>query len=68
MVNVTVLPEGVDPNTVVTVFPRCAECGVAYVLRRCFTYAIDGLAGSGWQWLWMRDCKHKKVHPEIVVP
>lgn len=48
-----------DPNPVVTHFPRCPECNLAFILRRC--YSLSG----GKVWLWQRDCKHRKVEPVI---
>jgi hypothetical protein len=62
------LREGVDPNPVVTYYPKCAECGLAFVLRRCFQFVDNDLGTAGWKWLWMRDCKHKKADHEIVAP
>ena len=51
------------------VWPECSECGFAYVLRRCMRFTI----GAGEQannlrleWLWQRDCKHKRANVEIA--
>lgn len=62
------LPEGVDPNPVVTYYPKCSECGTAFVLRRCFQFVDNDFGTAGWKWLWMRDCKHKKAEAEVVAP
>lgn len=43
-----------DPNPVVTFYPVCSTCGVAWVYRRCLSFAT-----GGYRWLWQRDCKHK---------
>lgn len=45
-----------------TVWPRCSECDVDYVLRRCFVFN----GRTGYDWLWQRDCKHKKADAAIV--
>lgn len=47
----------------VTYYPKCSECGLAFVLRRCFSFGLNE-----WLWLWERDCKHKKAAAEVVEP
>lgn len=46
-------------------WPVCSECDTDYVLRRCFVFRDGGIVS---EWLWQRDCKHKKaeakIHPE----
>lgn len=48
----------------VKAYPKCSECGTAFVLRLCFHFGAGDL-GHGW--LWQRDCKHKKAEPETVI-
>lgn len=43
-------------------WPECSECGVAYVLRNCVTFGAE----LKYQWLWQRDCKHKKADGRIA--
>lgn len=40
-------------------YPICSECKAPWVLRLCFLIMPDG----GSQWLWQRDCKHKRAVP-----
>ena len=44
------------------VYPKCPECGNAWVLRR----AINLFTGDG-VWIWQRDCKHGRRKPEPVL-
>lgn len=44
-----------DGHPVVTHWPECSRCNVAYVLRRCLSMS------QGWLWLWQPDCKHKST-------
>ncbi len=50
-----------DPNPVIPAYPRCPDCGLAFILRRCYS-----LSDHAWTWLWQRDCKHRNVAPEVV--
>jgi hypothetical protein len=43
-------------------YPKCRACGTPYVLRRVFIV----LPKPGAEWLWQRDCKHKKAKPVAV--
>jgi len=51
-----------DPMPVVTHYPECPVCQVAWVLRRSLSLA------EGWNWYWSRDCKHKTADPVLVAP
>jgi hypothetical protein len=54
-------------------WPRCSECKTDYVLRRAIVFKI-GRSGSrdksqmmiSNDWVWQRDCKHRKAHTEVV--
>jgi hypothetical protein len=49
-----------------TIWPVCPECGVAFVLRRAMTFSTAPSRRRTtlrYEWLWSRDCKHKKVTP-----
>lgn len=51
-----------DPdNPVPLVWPEC-ECGTPHVLKRFLTM------GSGYRWLWAKDCKHdkRKAQPKTL--
>lgn len=49
----------------VVAWPVCEEpeCETPYVLRRCLA-----MNGNEWkmEWLWQRDCKHKKAGARVV--
>ncbi len=57
-----------NPNP--EVWPRCSECKVDYVLRRAVVFVTK----PNWlrrlmitnEWVWQRDCKHRKAAPEVV--
>ncbi len=44
-------------------YPKCNTCDVAYVLRLAHV-----LGDQRWthEWVWQRDCKHKKAPPKLV--
>ncbi len=44
----------------VKVWPVCdaPDCETPYILRRCMTFTATDL---NYEWLWQRDCKHKKA-------
>lgn len=48
-----------DPQPNPTVWPKCSECAMAYVLRRMLSFT------EGYRWVWQRDCNHKSA--EAVV-
>lgn len=54
---ITSVEDHINPDP--EAWPACAECEVAWVLRRCLSLT------KGWIWLWQRDCKHKKLEPVI---
>lgn len=43
-------------------YPYCSSCGRAYVLRLSLAFLPQA---RKWleEWLWVRDCKHKKAEP-----
>lgn len=43
----------------VRAYPLCSACAAPYVLRLVFIV----LPKAGQDWLWQRDCKHKKAPP-----
>jgi hypothetical protein len=47
------------------VYPVCSypDCRVPYVLRRAMR--LDTTTGLRSEWVWQRDCKHKKAPPEL---
>lgn len=50
-------------------WPQCSECKTAYVLRRAIVFS--GRNGSrrmhiSTEWVWQRDCKHRKAAPEVA--
>ena len=45
------------------VWPVCTECHVPAVLRRMM---VLGAGSTHWEWLWQRDCKHKRANVEIA--
>lgn len=49
----------------VVAYPKCEECGAAFVLRMCFSFGTSDLTHD---WLWQRDCKHKKAGIVAVGP
>lgn len=49
-----------DPNPNPLIWPKCSNCGVAFVLRR-----VMRIAFGDWVWLWQRDCKHKTAEAVI---
>lgn len=48
----------------VLVYPQCPECNVPYVLRKSIVFAINKSELAD-EWLWQRDCNHKKVTPIV---
>jgi hypothetical protein len=47
----------------VRAYPKCSACGAPYILR----YVFIVLPEPGAEWLWQRDCKHKKAPAVGVV-
>jgi hypothetical protein len=50
-------------------WPCCSRCGVAYVLRRALMFghtAGSGKASLDIEWLWQRDCKHRKDPAKVA--
>lgn len=47
----------------VRAYPVCdaLDCDTPYVLRRCWTFGAE----TQEQWLWQRDCKHKKAGARV---
>lgn len=43
-------------------YPKCSACGTPYILR----YVFIVLPEPGAEWIWQRDCKHKKARPVAV--
>lgn len=47
-------------------WPACPTCDTAYVLRRAIVMRTEGKrATMGEEWVWQRDCKHKKAEPVV---
>lgn len=50
-------------------WPRCSECKTDYVLRRAVVFRAgrDGPRSMSIanEWVWQRDCKHRKAQPEV---
>lgn len=52
-------------------YPKCSECDTAYVLRKAFVFHTTSGKGTkkatlNEEWVWQRDCKHKKATPKLV--
>ena len=50
-----------NPNPLV--YPVCGECETAYVLRRAYLFGARQVTE---EWIWQRDCKHKKAEPTLI--
>lgn len=50
----------------VEVYPVCSECRTPYVLRHALFVFDSQMKGTPNQWVWRRDCKHKKAPPGTV--
>ena len=46
-------------------WPRCSECKTAYVLRLALMFDSRTRTMSS-EWMWQRDCKHRKAEPEVA--
>jgi hypothetical protein len=44
----------------VRTYPVCSECKAPYVLRRAWL-----IQSNTEEWIWQRDCKHKKAVPLV---
>lgn len=47
-------------------WPQCPECGLPWVMRRSLRFTPAGPSAITPEWLWQRDCKHRKVEPIIA--
>lgn len=53
------------------VFPQCSECKTAFVLRRAIVFSGRNSSRPirlTNEWVWQRDCKHRKAAPEVAKP
>ena len=58
-----------DLNPQPRAWPACSECGVAFVLRRAVTFkTLPKSLIVAEEWVWQRDCKHKKAKPITQEP
>lgn len=54
-----------DLNPQPRAWPRCSECKTAYVLRLALMFDSHIKTMSN-EWMWQRDCKHRKAEPEVA--
>lgn len=58
-------------STIPKAWPQCSDCKAAYVLRRAIVFASKPgprKATMRHEWVWQRDCKHRRAAPEIYPP
>jgi len=55
-------------STIPRDYPFCSDCKAAYVLRLALVFASkpgSRKATLRHEWVWQRDCKHRKAEPAI---
>lgn len=58
-------------STIPKAWPQCSDCKAAYVLRRAIVFASKPGSRKATirpEWVWQRDCKHRRAAPEIYPP